>query len=81
MSGLTEDDDASTVTDVPNVEKTPRRTVRVDDVLWLPARQVASENDETITDVIVFALEEYVRRHRPDLWREYVRQAEQAPRE
>ena len=41
----------------------PIRTVRVPDELWEAAKRVASDRDETVTDVILRALERYVRDH------------------
>jgi predicted transcriptional regulator len=41
----------------------PVRTVRVPDELWEAAKRVAADNDETVTDVIIRALERYVRLH------------------
>lgn len=42
--------------------KTPTRTVRIDDALWLAAQAKAEEREETITDVIRRALVRYVKR-------------------
>jgi len=53
----------TSVRDVPNVERTPRRTVRVPDELWQAAQRVAAARDESVTDVVNRALEAYVRRH------------------
>ena len=39
----------------------PVRTVRVSDELWNAAKQIAADRNETVTDVIVRALERYVR--------------------
>lgn len=41
----------------------PIRTVRVPDELWEAVKRVAADNDETVTDVILRALERYVRLH------------------
>lgn len=41
---------------------TTRRTVRVDDELWLEAVRVATERGETVSDVIREALTRYVKR-------------------
>lgn len=46
---------------MPNQPKTKARSVRVPDGLWRAAQEKASEKDETVTDVIVRALERYVR--------------------
>ena len=45
---------------MPNQPKTPARSVRVPDELWHAAQQAAAANGETVTDVIVRALIEYV---------------------
>jgi hypothetical protein len=39
---------------------TPNRTVRIADDLWLPAKQIAAEHGEMVTDVISRSLEQYV---------------------
>jgi hypothetical protein len=54
-----------TLSAVPNQEKTPRRTVRVPDEVWLPAKAVAEERGESLSDVIRAGLERYVKRHAP----------------
>lgn len=46
---------------VPDQEKTPRRTVRVEDELWQAAKRAASDRGESVTDVIIRALKRYVR--------------------
>ena len=43
--------------------KTPPRSVRVPDDLWVAAMAAAHERGETVTDVIVRALRGYVRRN------------------
>ena len=48
---------------MPNQPATPNRTVRVPDALWEAAQRVAADRDETVTDVIIRALERYVREH------------------
>lgn len=45
---------------MPNQPKTPARSVRVPQELWDAAKTCADRNDETVTDVIVRALSEYV---------------------
>lgn len=42
---------------------TPTRSIRVGDELWMAAREVASERGETVTDVVVRSLDQYVRSH------------------
>lgn len=41
---------------------TPPRSIRVPDELWKSAQAKAAERGETVTDVIVKALERYVKR-------------------
>lgn len=41
---------------------TPPRSVRIPDELWQAAKAKAAERGETVTDVIVKALERYVKR-------------------
>lgn len=48
---------------MPREDWTPLRAVRVSDDLWEAAKRVAADRDETVTDVIVRALERYVREH------------------
>lgn len=48
---------------VPREDWSPVRTVRVSDELWEAAKRVAADRDETVTDVIIRALERYVRSH------------------
>ena len=45
---------------MPNQPKTPGHTIRVPDDEWLPARDKAAENGETMTGVIRRALRKYV---------------------
>ena len=42
---------------------TPLRNVRVSDETWQAARRVAAARGETVSDVVVRALERYVRRN------------------
>lgn len=46
---------------MPNQPKTPRRTLRVPDELWLAVKRKAADNGETVTDVIIRALKRYLR--------------------
>jgi predicted transcriptional regulator len=48
---------------VPREDWIPIRTVRVPDELWQAAQRVAADRDETVTDVILRALERYTRAH------------------
>ena len=41
---------------------TPPRSVRIPDELWQAVKAKAAERGETVTDVIVKALERYVKR-------------------
>lgn len=45
---------------MPNQPKTPARSVRVPDPLWTAAKASAQQRGETVTDVLVRALTEYV---------------------
>lgn len=47
---------------MPNVEKTPRRTIRVEEALWLAAQDAAEAEGRTVSDVIRDALTRYVKR-------------------
>ncbi len=53
------------VVDVPNQEKTPRRTVRVPDDVWQPAARKARDNGENVSEVIRRALADYLREDPP----------------
>jgi predicted transcriptional regulator len=46
---------------VPNQPKTPLRSIRVPDELWEAVQRKASDRDETVTDVIIRALQRYLR--------------------
>lgn len=43
-------------------DHTPNRGVRVPDILWNAAKEKAAERHETLTEVIIRALERYVKR-------------------
>lgn len=47
----------------PNQPATPLHSVRVDQDLWEAAQRVAADRDETVTDVLVRALQRYVREY------------------
>ena len=47
--------------DVPNQEKTPRRTIRIDDELWRAAQAEAKRRGVTISDVVRDLMERFVR--------------------
>jgi len=44
----------------PNAPKTPTRTIRVSDDLWLAVQKKASKEKVTVTSVIIEALEAYI---------------------
>lgn len=48
---------------MPNVEATPRRTIRVPDELWEAVKRKAADEGETITEVVIRALTRYVREY------------------
>jgi hypothetical protein len=45
---------------MPNAPKTPTRTIRVPDNLWLPVQKKAALEKVTVTSVIIKALEDYL---------------------
>ena len=49
---------------MPNQPKTPARSFRVGDPLHADAKRIAAERGETLTAVVVRALEAYVFKHR-----------------
>jgi predicted transcriptional regulator len=46
---------------VPTPSRTPVRSVRVPDDLWRAAQQAAQDQGETVSEVIVRALDQYAR--------------------
>jgi hypothetical protein len=46
---------------MPNAPKTPTRTIRVPDDLWLAVPRKAKPQKVTVTSVIIKALEEYLK--------------------
>jgi len=46
---------------VPNQPSTPKHGIRVPDELWLAVKRKAHDQGETITDVIIRALQRYLR--------------------
>ena len=46
---------------MPNAPKTPTRTIRVSDDLWLAVQKKAALQDVTVTSVIISALEDYLK--------------------
>jgi predicted transcriptional regulator len=45
---------------MPNAPKTPTRTIRVSDDIWLAVQKKAAIEQVTVTSVIVTALEDYI---------------------
>lgn len=45
---------------MPNAPKTPTRTIRVPDDLWLAVQKKAASEKVTVTSVILKALEDYL---------------------
>jgi len=45
---------------MPNAPKTPTRTLRVSDDLWLAVQNKAAIEGVTVTSVIIKALEDYI---------------------
>jgi predicted transcriptional regulator len=45
---------------MPNAPKTPTRTIRVSDDIWLAVQKKAALEQVTVTSVIVKALEDYI---------------------
>lgn len=45
---------------MPNAPKTPTRTIRVSDDLWVAVQKKAAIEGVTVTSVIIKALESYV---------------------
>ena len=46
---------------MPNAPKTPTRTIRVADDLWVAVQKKAALEKVTVTSVIIKALEEYLK--------------------
>jgi len=45
---------------MPNAPKTPTRTIRVPDGLWLNVQKKAAKEGVTVTSIIIKALESYI---------------------
>lgn len=45
---------------MPNAPKTPTRTIRVPDDLWIAVQKKAAKEKVTVTSVIIKALEDYI---------------------
>ena len=48
------------MTKIPNAPKTPTRTIRVSDELWVAVQKKAALEKVTVTSVIIKALEDYL---------------------
>jgi len=46
---------------MPNAPKTPTRTIRVSDDLWIAVQKKAASQEVTVTSVIIAALEDYLK--------------------
>jgi len=46
---------------MPNAPKTPTRTIRVADDIWIPVQKKAAKEKVTVTSVIIAALETYIK--------------------
>lgn len=54
---------SGTITSVPNVPKTPRRTIRISPEEWQAAAEVAEARGENVSEVIRASLRRYVKRN------------------
>jgi hypothetical protein len=45
-----------------NPTHTPPRSIRIEEALWRAAQEKTAQRGETVTDVVVRALERYVKR-------------------
>lgn len=52
---------------MPNAPKTPTRTIRVADDLWLSVQKKAALEGVTVTSVIITALESYIKKDESDI--------------
>ena len=52
---------------MPNAPKTPTRTIRVADDLWLSVQKKAALEGVTVTSVIIKALEAYTKKDETDI--------------
>jgi predicted DNA binding CopG/RHH family protein len=50
---------------MPNAPKTPTRTIRVSDDIWLAVQKKAAKEGVTVTSVIIRALEDYIKVDKP----------------
>ncbi len=45
---------------MPNAPKTPTRTIRVPDELWLAVQKKAAEQGITVTSILIEAMEKFI---------------------
>jgi len=45
---------------MPNAPKTPTRTIRVSDELWLAVQKKAAEQGITVTSILIEAMEKFI---------------------
>lgn len=45
---------------MPNAPKTPTRTIRVSDELWLAVQKEAAKQNITVTSILIDAMEKFV---------------------
>jgi hypothetical protein len=50
---------------MPNAPKTPTRTIRVSDDIWLAVQKKAAKEGVTVTSIIINALENYIKVDKP----------------
>lgn len=48
----------------PRGKTTPGRSLRIPDPLWKSAKETAAARGETVTDVVIRALDRYVKRYK-----------------
>lgn len=48
---------------MPNQPKTPKRTFRIPDEIYVPAREKAQRQGDSLTDIVREALVEYVKEY------------------
>jgi predicted DNA binding CopG/RHH family protein len=53
------------VPEIPNAPKTPTRTIRVSDDIWLAVQKKAAKEGITVTSVIIASLEKYIKVDKP----------------
>jgi len=50
---------------MPNAPKTPTRTIRVSDDIWLAVQKKAAKEGVTVTSIIINSLENYIKVDKP----------------